>query len=71
MSYVFNTQDSATFKVPTSENNKSTSLPGVNATITSADTICDGVASLMSIASLKGEFELAERTVKESVDENS
>jgi len=71
MAYVFNTQDSATLKVPTSENNKNASLPGVNATITSADTICDGVASLMSIASLTGEFALAERTVKESVDEDS
>lgn len=70
MGYTFTTQDNATFKVPTSENSKSNSLPGVNATITSADTICDGVASLMSIASLTGEFELAERTVKESVEES-
>lgn len=71
MAYVFNTQHQASFKVPTSENNKTTSLPGINATISSADVICDGVASLMSVASLSGEFALAERTVKESVDEES
>ena len=70
MAYTFTTQDNATFKVPTSENGKNNSLPGVNATITSADTICDGVASLMSIASLTGDFELAERTVKENVEDS-
>lgn len=71
MSYVFNTQDSASFKVPTTENNKINTIPGINAKITDANIICDGVASLMSVASLSGEFALAERTVKESVDETT
>lgn len=71
MAYVFNTQNNATFRTPASEKEGTLSIPGVNATLTSADTICDGIASLMSVASLTGEFALAERTVKESVDENT
>ena len=70
MAYAFESNRSATFKVPPSENAKTPNLPGINATITSADVICDGVASLLSVASLTGEFELAERTVKESVIED-
>ena len=68
MAYVFNTQNNATFRMPTTENSKTMSVPGINATISSADVICDGVASLMSVASLSGEFALAERTVKENVN---
>jgi len=68
MAYTFNTQDSATFKVPPTEDSSTLSLSGINATLTSADTICDGVASLMSVASLTGAFDLAQRTVKEDVD---
>lgn len=71
MAYVFNTQDNATFKVPATEKAGTLSIPGVNATSTDADMICDGVASLMSVASLTGSFELAERTVKESVDQST
>lgn len=70
MAYVFNTKDNATLKVPTAENAKTPSFPGINATSNDATMICDGVASLMSVASLTGEFALAERTVKESVDED-
>lgn len=68
MAYTFNTQDQATFKVPPTEQSGTLSIPGVNAKSTDADMICDGVASLMSVASLTGSFDLAERTVKESVD---
>lgn len=68
MAYEFNTQNQATFRVPPREASSTLSISGINATITSADTICDGVASLMSVASLTGSFDLAQRTVKEDVD---
>lgn len=68
MAYTFNTQDQATFRVPPRELSNTLSISGINAKSTDADMICDGVASLMSVASLTGSFDLAQRTVKEDVD---
>lgn len=51
-------QDEATKKI---------TLNGINSTVTSADTICDGVASLMAIGGNRPYFYDANRTAKETV----
>lgn len=71
MAYVFNTQHTATFEVPVSgaaATSKTLKLSGINATETSANSICNGISSLLAIGGITAELANGVRTVKENVD---
>lgn len=72
MAYQFNRKVVSTFRFNTNAGStEKTSLQGINASLSSADTICDGVSSLMAIGGNTPYYIGAERTVKDSVDEDS
>ncbi len=68
MALVFEEQDKATFKLTTQEDGADVTISGVNSTLASAQTICDGVASLLACASLTGIYDTGVRTVKQDVN---
>lgn len=71
MAYEFNRKATATFDVPVTgaaESSKSIKLQGISASETSAQTICNGIDSLFSIANLTADFSNGLRTVKENVN---
>lgn len=70
MAYQFNKKPTATFQfmTDTSETDASkTKLAGINATLNSAATICDGVSSLMAIGGNSSGYIDAIRTSTETV----
>lgn len=68
MSYVFERKRTASFNFYTNElTGDKTTLQGINATLASAQTICDGVSSLMAIGANSPRFENGVRTVKDNV----
>lgn len=72
MAYQFSSEPTASFKVMTGTEGvdgggTKLTMKGVNASLASADIICAGIDSLMSIASLSGDFSNANRTVVEDV----
>lgn len=70
MAYVFETKKTATFSVPTTgayESSKTMNLSGISAIETSAQVICNGIASLYAIGNLTADFSNGLRTVKENV----
>ena len=69
MALIFEEQDKASFKVTTLEDGADVTINGVNSTVASAQTICDGVASLLACASLTGIYDGAIRTVKQDVND--
>lgn len=71
MAYIFNRDRTARFKFHTTygTGTDTTTLAGINATLQSADTICDGVSSLMAIGGNTPRFFAAVRTVTENVEE--
>ena len=71
MAYVFKKEPTAQFQFYTTQgSDDKTKLDGINSTLTSADTICDGIASLMAIGSNQPVFINGIRTVNENVDED-
>lgn len=68
MSWEFSSQDTASFKVK-NQNNEFMTLKGISGTESNANTICNGVASLLAVASITGYYEGAIRTVNEDVVE--
>lgn len=71
MAYVFNRKATGRFQFNRTEGSSDQmKLDGINATLTSADTICDGVASLMAIGSNEPVFLNGTRTVTDNVDED-
>lgn len=70
MAYTFNKQKTSKFKFrPRQENSDTLTLNGINATLQSADTICDGISSLMAIGGNDPAFTDATRTAVETVEE--
>ena len=71
MAYQFEKEAGAKMKVMANAQSalagKNLNFSGINSTVTSADTICDGMASLLAIASISGDFSNAIRTVSEDV----
>lgn len=68
MAYQFNKKPTATFQFTTnSSNTDKTKLAGINATIGSAATICNGVSSLMAIGGNSSVYIDAIRTAAETV----
>ena len=70
--YVFEKQPTATFKFTTNSGDplKSTQFSGINASLSTAEPICQGVASLMAIGGNEPGFDDAIRTSKETVYDN-
>lgn len=69
MAYVFETQKAAKFQFSANAGENQMSLAGINATVSSADTICDGIDSLMSIGSNQPVYATeAKRTVIQVVN---
>jgi len=74
MSYVFDTKKTATLKFTKSATTyRNLNLAGINATITSADAVVNGVQQLLGIVGQVGEYDVedAMRTVTENVRDNS
>lgn len=70
MAYQFSKKPVAGFKFLTnSGGTDTTTLAGINASLSSADTICDGIASLMAIGGNYPDFDQAVRTSQETVNE--
>lgn len=69
MSYAFDKSEVASFKMKYAGDATTKTFKGVNATVQSADVICDGMASLLSCASLTGYYDGAIRVVNEDVYE--
>lgn len=69
MGYAFETKANAKFRFVTNQNSsEQTTLDGINATLPSATTICDGVSSLMAIGGNNPYFDgKAYRTVTDNV----
>lgn len=68
MGYEFSKKKTATFKFYTNRDaSATTTFAGINATLTSAETICNGVNSLMAIGGNNPEYEDAIRTAQETV----
>lgn len=68
MAYQFRKKPTATFQFTTSnDTTDKTRLAGINATIGSAATICDGVSSLMAIGGNSSVYTDAIRTATETV----
>lgn len=68
MAYQFNKKPTASFQFTTnSDSTDKTRLAGINATIGSAATICDGVSSLMAIGGNSSVYVDAVRTATETV----
>ena len=68
MAYQFNKKPTAKFQFTTSnDTTDKTTLAGINATLGSAETICDGVASLMAIGGNSSVYINAVRTATETV----
>jgi len=68
MAYTFNKDKTAKFKFRPKEASSDTlTLNGVNASLSSADTICDGISSLMAIGGNTPVFLKATRTGTETV----
>ena len=69
MAYTFETKANAKFRFVTNQNSsEQTTLDGINATLSSADTICDGVSSLMAIGNNTPYYDgKAYRTVTDNV----
>lgn len=69
MAYTFEKDKTAKFKFrPKQASSDTLTLNGINATLTSADTICDGISSLMAIGGNEPVFLQATRTTNETVD---
>ena len=68
MAYVFNKEDSASFKIPFQTDAVGQTFRGISSTETDTNIICDGIASLLACASLTGDYAYAKRTVTEDVD---
>lgn len=71
MAYVFENQEAATLKFD--DGNKSLTISNISGTVTSAQTIINGVTALLYIASLDQDYdpEDAVRSVKQNVVDNS
>ena len=70
MAYQFNKDKTAKFKFrPMQTSSDTITLDGINASLPSADTICDGVSSLMAIGGNEPVYETAIRTSTETVEE--
>ena len=68
MAYQFSKKPTAKFQFTTSnDTTDKTALAGINATLGSAETICDGVASLMAIGGNSSVYINAVRTATETV----
>lgn len=68
MAYQFNKKPTASFQFTTNaDSSDKTKLAGINATIGSAATICDGVSSLMAIGGNSSVYTNAIRTATETV----
>lgn len=72
MAYQFSKKPVGTFRFITTDTKptEKITLSGINATLTSAEIICDGTASLMAIGANYPEFEGAERTAQETVSDD-
>jgi len=71
MAYQFNRKPISTFLFYNSESTvtDTTKFAGINATVQSADVICDGVSSLMAIGGNSAFFVGAKRASEETVSE--
>lgn len=67
MALVFSGEDTSTFKVQPMGSSKFMSIKGVNGNEQDATVICNGIASLLAIAGLTGDYENASRVVTEDV----
>lgn len=69
MAYIFEKKPTATFQFRNSEETltEKTTLGGINATLNNANTICDGVNSIMAIGGYSPAFDEAVRTAKDYV----
>lgn len=68
MAYEFNNEPTASFKYQQEGNAKFQTIKGINSSETSAQVICDGVASLLSIGAVIGVYDNASRVVTENVE---
>lgn len=71
MAYQFQRDKTAKFKFHpwSGTSTEYTTLTGINASLSSADTICDGVSSLMAVVLTTPVFTNATRTSSETVKE--
>lgn len=70
MAYVFEKDKTAKFKFrPKQLSSDTLTLNGINASLPSASTICDGISSLMAIGGNAPVFLQATRTTNETVDD--
>lgn len=68
MAYTFERNRTSSFRFHTTRNSsEQTTLNGINATLESAQTICNGVSSLMAIGGNSPVFDEGVRTVKDIV----
>lgn len=72
MAYQFSRNKTATFRFHpyAGTSTEYLNLTGVNASVTSADTICNGVSSLMAIGGNNPVYDGAVRTSKETVTDD-
>lgn len=70
MALQFVNENSASFKVQKDTDGKYMTIKGINSNETSAQVICNGVQSLLSIAGLVGVYQNASRVVTENVDDD-
>lgn len=70
MAFQFTTDPTASFKVQKGNDGKYLTLKGISPTETNAQTICNGMASLLAVAGLYGVYENASRVVTENVDDD-
>ena len=69
MAYNFKKDATAKFKFRTNQLSDDTlTLNGINASLSSADTICDGISSLMAIGLNEPVYTNAVRTATETVE---
>jgi len=72
MAYVFEKETAATFKIPASgaTDSKALNLKGINANVSSADSIVSGIQGLLYIANKQAGYNYASgvRVVNEDVD---
>lgn len=68
MAYEFSNQASSSFKYQQEGDAKFNTIKGINSNETSAQTICNGIASLLAIGGITGVYENASRVVTEDVN---
>lgn len=67
MAYQFENNETANFKVQPQGKSSYLTIRGINSNETSAEVICEGIASLLAIGQISGVYENASRVVTENV----